>query len=129
MPTEAVAQGVAALVAFNPEADFKTNTQLMTEAKSTVETIEITRATHSTRLNGLNIKKGQAIGLLNGELLAVDDKTGDALRKLLAGIDLDEAGIITIYYGADTDAAEVGQVSIWLDQQYPSLEVEVINGG
>jgi len=129
VPTETVAQGVAALVAFNPEADFKTNIQSMTEAKSTVETIEITRATHSTRLNGLNIKKGQAIGLLDGELLAVDDKTDDALRELLAGIDLDEAGIITIYYGADTDEAEAEQVSAWLGQQYPSLEVEVIKGG
>jgi dihydroxyacetone kinase-like predicted kinase len=96
MSTETIVQGVAALLAFNPEEDFKTNIQSMTEAMSTVKTIEIARATHSTRMNGLKIKNGQAIGILEGKLIIADDKIDSLLRKLLAGIYVHEASIITI---------------------------------
>jgi len=129
VPTETIAQGVSALVTFDPEAAFETNAKAMTEAKSMVKTIEITRATHSTRLKGLDIKKDQAIGLLDGELLAAGDELGDVMRDLLARIDLAGASIIAIYYGADTDEAEAEQVGSNIRQQFPALEVEVSHGG
>ena len=129
VPTESVPQGAAALLAFDYEADFETNAKLMTEAKSGVKTIEITRATRSTKLNGLAIKKKQAIGLLDGNLLAVNNEPDDVLSELLARIDLDKAEVITIYYGADTDEAEAERVSTGIREQHPNLQVEVVSGG
>jgi len=129
VPTESVPQGAAALLAFDYEADFETNAKLMTEAKSGIKTIEITRATRSTRLNGLAIKKKQAIGLLDGHLLAVNDEPDDVLSELLARIDLDKAEVITIYYGDDTDEAEAERVSTSIREQHPNLQVEVVSGG
>ena len=129
VPTESVPQGAAALLAFDYEADFETNAKLMTEAKSGIKTIEITRATRSTKLNGLAIKKKQAIGLLDGNLLAVNDELDDVLSELLARIDLDKAEVITIYYGDDTDEAEAERVSTGIRQQHPNLQVEVVSGG
>ena len=129
VPTETIAQGVSALIAFDPAGDFETNIELMTQAKSTVKTIEITRATHSAQVSGLDIKKEQAIGLLDGKLLAVGNEAGDVVFELLARIDLDKADIITIYYGADTDKTEAEEVGTRIRQQYPTFEVEVVNGG
>lgn len=129
VPTETIVQGVTALVAFQPEDDFETNVRLMSNAVATVRTIEITRATHSARLNGLTIREGQVIGLLNGELLAAGDGCGNVVSDLLARIDLKEACIITIYYGADTEATEAEHLGDSIRQQYPALEVEVVNGG
>jgi len=129
VPTETIAQGVSALIAFDPAGDFETNIELMTQAKSTVKTIEITRATHSAQVSGLDIKKEQAIGLLDGKLLAVGNEAGDVVFDLLARIDLDKADIITIYYGADTDKTEAEEVGTRIRQQYPTFEVEVVNGG
>ncbi|MBA7646501.1 hypothetical protein ES703_54265 [subsurface metagenome] len=129
VPTESVPQGAAALLAFDYEADFETNAKLMTEAKSGIKTIEITRATRSTKLNGLAIKKKQAIGLLDGNLLAVNDELDDVLSELLARIDLDKAEVITIYYGDDTDEAEAERVSTGIREQHPNLQVEVVSGG
>jgi dihydroxyacetone kinase-like predicted kinase len=57
VPTETIPQGVAALLAFDYEADFETNTRLMKEALKTVKSIEITRAVRSARLGGLNIEE------------------------------------------------------------------------
>ncbi|MFC1941500.1 DAK2 domain-containing protein [Chloroflexota bacterium] len=129
VPTETIPQGVTALIAFIPETDFETNVKEMNQAKSTVKTIEITRVTHSTRVSGLNIKKGQAIGLLDGKLLAAGNEAGEVLGDLLPRIDLDETSIITIYYGADTDETEAEGTGAAIRQQYPMLEVEVANGG
>jgi len=129
VPTETTPQGVAALLAFDYEADLETNAQLMTEAKSAIKTIEITRAVRSTQLNGLTIKKKQAIGLLDGDLLAVGNNTTDVLSKMLTKLDLDKAEIITIYYGADTELAEAEQVSASIREQYPQLQVDVVRGG
>ncbi len=129
VPTETIPQGVAALLSFDYEADLETNARLMTEAKSAIRSIEITRAVRSTQLDGLTIKKKQAIGLLDGELLAVGNNTSDVLNKMLAKLDLKKAEIITIYYGADTELAEAEQVSASIREQHPQLQVDVVRGG
>ena len=129
VPTQTIPQGVAALLAFDYEADFETNVQLMKEAQSTVKTIEITRAIRSAQLDGLRIKKKQAIGLLDGELLAAGNNTIDILNKILAKLDLKRTEIATIYYGEDTKLAEAEQVSASIREQYPQLQVEIVQGG
>lgn len=129
VPTETIPQGVAALLAFDYEADFQTNAQLMRDAKATVKTIEITRAVRGAHLNGLSIKKKQTIGLLDGELLVAGNNTIEILTKMLARLDLRNTEIITIYYGADTELAEAEQVSASIREQHPRLQVEVIRGG
>ncbi len=129
VPTETIPQGIAALLAFDYEADFETNAQLMNKAKSAVKTIEITRAVRSTKLGGLNIKKKQVIGLLDGDLLAAGNDTAEVLNKMLAKLNLNETEVITIYYGADTEPTEAEQVSVTIREQHPQLQVEVVRGG
>jgi hypothetical protein len=129
VPTETIPQGIAALLAFDYEADFETNTQIMSKAKSAAKTIEITRAVRSTQINGLKIKKNQAIGLLDGDLLAAGRDTIEVLNKMLAGLNLNNAEVVTIYYGADTESAEAEQVSVSIREQHPQLQVEVVRGG
>jgi len=129
VPVETIPQGVAALIAIDPESSFETNSQLMLQAKATVTTIEITRATRSTNLDGLDIKKNQTIGLLDGKLSAAGDESSDVINDLLTKIDLAEAEIIAIYYGADAGEAEAEKLGARISKQYPQLQVEVINGG
>jgi len=129
IPTKTIPQGVSALLAFDYEADFETNTKLMKEAVSAVKTIEITRANRSTRIDGLAITKKQAIGLFDGKLLAVSDKPIDVLTQLFDMLDLDQTEVATIYYGADTDESEAEEVSSSIRQKYPEIQVEVVSGG
>ena len=129
VPTQTIPQGVSALLAFDYEADLETNTQIMQKATSQVKTIEITRAVRSTQLGGLKIKKKQAIGLLDGDLVAVGDNTTDVLNDILARLDLDKAEVITIYYGAETEPAEAEQASASIGEGHPQLQVDVVRGG
>jgi DAK2 domain fusion protein YloV len=129
IPTTSIPQGVAALLAFDYEADFDSNIQLMTEALSSVRTIEITRANRSTHINGLSINKHQAIGLLDGKLIAVNDLPSAVLDELLSGTDLSSYEVATIYYGADTNAQDAEKVGSDVRQKFSGLQVEVVHGG
>lgn len=129
VPTETIPQGIAALLAFDYEADIEANIRLMVEAKAKVKTIEITRAVRSASLNGLSIKKNQVIGLLDGELLATGSKPLDVLNKMLAKLNLKEMGIVTVYYGADATAGEAEMISTGIREQHPQLQLEVVRGG
>jgi len=129
VPTKTIPQGVAALLAFDYEANLETNTQLMQNAVAAVKSIEITRAVRATRLGGLEIKKKQPIGFLEGDLVAVGDSTTDVLDQVLARLDLEKAEVITVYCGADAETDEAEQVSGSIREKYSQLQIEVIQGG
>ena len=127
--TETIPQGIAALLAFNSEADLETNVRAMTKAKSAVKSITVTRAVRAAKLGGLDIKKKQAIGFLDKDIIAVGDSTADVLTEVLAKAELGEAEVVTIYYKGDTERNEVESVTRSIREQYPRLEIELIRGG
>jgi len=121
VPTETIPQGVAALLAFDYEANLKTNTQLMKKAVSAVRSIEITRAVRSTQIGNLKIKKKQPIGFLDGDMVAVGDNNTEVINQVFARLDLDKAEMVTIYHGADTESAEAERVGASIQEQHPQL--------
>ncbi|MGI2335603.1 MAG: DAK2 domain-containing protein [Dehalogenimonas sp.] len=127
--TETLPQGVAALLAFDYEADFPTNVQRMTEASSHARTIEITHAVRDTKINGLVIKKHQAIGLLDGHLAAVNDSSDKVLSGLLAKSDLSQVEVMTLYYGGNATEETANAMAAYLMAKYPAIQVEVVSGG
>ncbi len=128
IPTETIPQGIAALLAFDYEANLDTNTNLMKQAVSNVTTIEITRAVRTTQISGLKIKRKQIISLLDGELAAVGNNAPDAILNTLAKIDLENNEILTVYYGTDTELSEAEKVAASIREKYPKLQVEIIRG-
>ncbi len=128
VPTVTIPQGVAALLAFDYEADLETNTRLMERVIPAVKSVEICRAVRSTKLNGFDIKKKQAMGLVDDELVAVSDSTPEVASEVLAKLDLAKAEVITVYYGADTKAVEAEQLSSTIREKYPHLQVELVRG-
>ena len=127
--TETLPQGVAALLAFDYEADFETNVQRMTDAGAGARTIEITHAVRDTKINKLVIKKNQAIGLLDGHLAAVNDDSDKVLADLLEKTNLSKVEVMTLYYGADTTEDTARALAASLNAKYPSVQIEVVNGG
>lgn len=127
--TETIPQGIAALLAFNGEAGLETNVRAMTKAKSAVKSITVTRAVRAAKLGGLDIKKKQAIGFLDKDIVAVGDSTADVLTEVLTKAELGEAEVVTIYYKGDTERTEVEQVTRTIRKQHPHLEIELVRGG
>ncbi len=129
VPARTIPQGVAALLAFDYEADLETNGRIMEEVLSGVKTIEVCRAVRSTKMNGIAIKKKQAIGLLDGNLVAVGNETVGVVRDVLTKADLGKAEVVTIYYGTEPDKAEAEGISSGITRKYPELQVEVVKSG
>jgi hypothetical protein len=128
IPTETIPQGVAALLAFDYDANLENNTILMKQAIENVKTIEITRAVRSTQIGGLKIRKKQIISLLDNELITVGNNAIEVLMDTLNKISLDENEILTIYYGDDTTLAEAEKAAKTVREKYTKLQVEIIRG-
>jgi len=129
VPTRSVPQGIAAFLAFNYDMNLEQNAQIMEEAIDKVKTIEVTRAVRRAHLNGLEIRKGQFMAILNDEdLIARADKARDAVLEALAKAEAEKAGIVTIYYGANTKEPEAQEIAREIRDRY-DVEVEVIYGG
>ena len=129
VPTRNIPQGVAAFLAFNYDMNLEQNAQAMEEAIDKVKTIEVTRAVRKTRLNGLKIKKGQFIAILDEQdLVAGAEQINDVVFEALARARAEEAAIITIYYGVEIKDAEAQEVAQEIRDRYRT-EVEVVYGG
>lgn len=129
VPTKTIPQGIAALLVLNHDVDLEANSAAMKKALSTVRSGEVTTAVRSMELNGLSVKKGQAIAFLDGRLVIADGNMPQVILDLLAMMDVEEGELITIYYGADTESAEAEQIAESVQRKYPSQEVELVAGG
>jgi len=129
VPTRTIPQGVSALLAFNYQADLDTNARVMERAAGEVQTVEITIATRSVQLNGVDVKKGEVIGLLNDSLAASGSSTEQVIEEVLRQMKAKEYEIITIYYGENVTQGEAEALAARISQDYPEQETELVNGG
>lgn len=129
IPTKFAPQGVAALLAFNHQADFETNTKAMMDTLEDVETGEVTSATRSAKINGIDVNDGQTIGLHNGDLKVTGEKVDEVVVSLLEEMNAAEGEIVTLYYGNSTSEDDAHSLAERLQEKWPYLEIEVVSGG
>jgi len=129
IPSHFVPQGIAALLAIDYQADFETNVATMTNAMEEIETGEVTIATRSATVNGVQVADGEIIGLHNGELRVTDTTVEEVVRALLKGMYPGQHEIITLYYGEDISESEADVLADLLRQDWPDQEIEVVAGG
>ncbi|MBM3137786.1 MAG: DAK2 domain-containing protein [Chloroflexi bacterium] len=129
IPTRNVPQGLVACLRLNPNGDFDEIVEEMKESLDEVEAGEITTATRSIEINGLKVKEGEVIALLNGELVDSSDSVLKACANLLKKAETEEREHITIFYGENTTLDLVEEVTHLIHEDYPDHEVEVHEGG
>ncbi|MEE9199410.1 MAG: DAK2 domain-containing protein [Dehalococcoidia bacterium] len=129
IPTSSIPQGIASILAFNGEARLEDNLRSMTEALSRVNTLELTRAVRPAKVNGLKIRKGEAIGLLDGELLVSASGPAEVVQSLAPRFQPGGYNLATVYCGAKAPSEEREEVVQSLRNCLPGVEVEVVEGG
>ncbi|HSW57688.1 MAG TPA: DAK2 domain-containing protein, partial [Dehalococcoidales bacterium] len=128
LPSKTVPQGVAAILAFDYEADIETNLGTMEKACKSVRSVEITRAIRTTKFEDMRIRKNQAIGLLDTDLVAVANTAPEVLNKVLGVLDLDDSEIMTVYYGQGVKKEDADAMAAAIREEYSNLQVEVVKG-
>jgi dihydroxyacetone kinase-like predicted kinase len=127
--TRSVPQGVSAVVAFRPERPAAENVRAMTAEAERVQTIEVTHAIRDTRSNGLRVRKGDVIGLINDRLEFAGRDYAEVVKKALGKLGPDSYELVTVYRGEQASDAELARLESEIRSNYPSLEVEVQQGG
>ncbi|HYL08281.1 MAG TPA: hypothetical protein VEU76_07010, partial [Candidatus Udaeobacter sp.] len=127
--THSVPQGVSSVVAFNPERPATENLRAMKAEAARVQTIEVTHAVRDTRSNGLKVKKGDVIGLVNDKLEFAGADYADVVKRALGRLGPDAYELVTVYKGQQASDEELASLEKEIRTTYPSLEVEVQQGG
>ena len=128
IPTKTVPQGLAAVLAFNPDADGQHNEQEMTEAISTVKTGQVTFAVRDSNFDGLDIHKDDIMGMNEGRIEVLGASIQKVTLELVEKMRTDEE-IITLYYGQDVSEDEALALRDDLRERYPDCDVEAHNAG
>ncbi|MCY4193229.1 MAG: DAK2 domain-containing protein, partial [bacterium] len=129
VPTRGIAEGLAAMMAYDPSAGADQNASAMAEAAAAVVTGEVTQAVRSTESELGPISAGQWLGLDGGGLRLVAQSAAQAAIGLLDQLIADDHELVTVISGADATAAEIEEVAAWLAERHPAVEVEVHDGG
>lgn len=129
VPTRTVPQGLAAMLSFDPDGDVEAVAAKMNRAMNTVKTGEITVATRSVEIDGVIVRDGQVIALLDGKLVASADTVEHGLFELLEKAEAGEHEIVTLFFGEDMTHAEANRIADAVRKKYSNLEVEVQEGG
>jgi hypothetical protein len=129
IPTETVPQGLGALLAFNFEADMQTNQAAMEQAARGVHTIEVTRSVRNAEVDGLSVKSGEFLGIVNGRVVVAAGSAEEVLVSGLATTPIDDMEIVTIYFGSGASLDGTEAVAAEIRGRHPGLAVEVVDGG
>jgi hypothetical protein len=81
VPSRTIPQGLAAMLLHNPEGDLAAVAEKMIKSLDTVRTGEVTTATRSVEIDGVNVETGQVIALLDGKLVLAAGSVEEACSK------------------------------------------------
>jgi dihydroxyacetone kinase-like predicted kinase len=127
IPSGSVQAGFAAMSRFVSTASPKENESAMLEELEAASTGEITVASRDATLDGVEIREGAYLGLVDDVAVAsgpdLDTVVHDVVDRVLAG----GQGFLTILTGEDAPPLD-GLVSA-LEARHPDLEVEIHEGG
>jgi len=129
VPSRTIPQGLAAMLSLHPDGELDSVAEKMTKVLNSVQTGEITVATRSVEIDGVNVKEGQVIALLDGKLVVSAGSVEEGCLGLLEKAKADEHELITLFYGQDTPHAEANRIADVIRKKYSSQEVEVQEGG
>jgi dihydroxyacetone kinase-like predicted kinase len=128
VPTQAVMEALAALVAYDPQAGVDTNVAAMTEAVHRVRTGEIAQAVRDSMGDSGPIAAGDWIAISRDGICVVEKTAGDAAIGLVEKLVDDDSELVTVLVGADAPSAETARLEEHLALAHPQLEVEVHEG-
>ena len=99
IPTKTVPQGMSALLSLNEAASNEDNEAAMLEAIDHVKSGQITFAVRDTQIDGIDIAKGDYMGLYNGKITLTAKNQLDAAKELLTQMVTEDDEIVTIIKG------------------------------
>ncbi len=129
VPTVNIPQGLAALLAFDPNKAIGDNVSAMTSRIETVRAAGVTVAVRDSLVDGQMVPTGRFIGVVNSRVLTDGADLQTALFKLAEKLLITEAEVVSLYYGSELAVGEAEKLAALLQEKYNGVEVELYAGG
>ena len=130
IPTKTIPQGITAMINFVADATPEDNEACMCEEIKNVKTGQVTYSVRDTQIDDKEIKEGDYMGLGDSGLLAVNEDlktvTCQTIDEMAADGDVE---LFSIYYGAEVSEDAVNEIVEYINEKYPSCDVECNLGG
>ncbi len=129
LPVKTIPEGISALLAHNPLAELAEDAASMREGSQDVKSGQVTQAVSDANIDGIQVRKGDIIGIGEGKLLSKEENVDKVVLALLRKLDANEAEIITLYYGLPVTQAATEALAAKVSDAFPDCDVEVVSGG
>ena len=129
IPSKTVPQGITAMLSFNPEGSEQENTEALTEALGTVDTMQITYAARNSDFDGHDIHEGDYLAIYGSALFGTSKDIKVMLRALAEKIRNEGKDYITIYYGEDIQQAQAQEAADLFQEICADADVNLLRGG
>jgi DAK2 domain fusion protein YloV len=126
--TSSVAEGFAALLEYDPEAGVDDNAGVMSTATERVVAGEVTRAVRASDSPAGPIAEGDWMGISKRGIEVAQPTLAEATTALLEKLLTDENEIVTVIEGEGSSPADTRQVTEWLSEHRPDIDVEIHHG-
>ena len=128
VPSKTIPQGMAAILAFNPELSVEDNKENMTNGFAHVKTGQVTFAVRDTSIDGVEIHKDDYMALSEGKIILSTPSMMDAAKEVVNTLVDDDSEIVTIIFGEDTNEEQANELAAFIEEKNADIEVEVVNG-
>ena len=129
IPSKTVPQGVTAMLGFNPEGSVEENTEALTQALDTVDTMQITYAARNSDFDGYDIHEGDYLALYGSQLFGTSRDIKVLLKSLAEKVRDDGKEYVTIYYGEDVKEKHAQKAADIFADICPNADVNLLSGG
>ena len=128
IPTETVPQGMAAMIAYNPDGEAEEITKEMNDAAAMVTSMSVTFAVRDTQIDRFNITKGQFLGLVENKIACVTNDNFSCMKQLARG--MTGASYVPLFYGENVTEEQANEVASMISNKVGGgCEVAVLYGG
>lgn len=128
IPTKSVPQGIAALFQYDEGSSLEDNKSHMVTALDVVKSGSVTFAVRDTKIDGVEIKKDEFMGIAEDKIITSDADQFTATKQLLEAMLSEDSEILTIIAGEDANQQTTNQLVEWIESTYPDVEIENHNG-
>jgi hypothetical protein len=129
VPSRNLPQGIAALLALDPEAPLEVNRHRMVRAMEGVHAIEVTTAVRDSQVGDRKVLQGALIGMLDGRLVSSGAEIDQVVLEALGELPDGSVEVVTLYRGADVETEAGESLERAIRARFPELEVERHDGG
>ena len=127
--SKTIGQGYAALSMFDTSMKLDDIVGQMKDAMQEVVTAEITYAVRDTLMNGIDVKKGDYIGIVGKKILTADKNSCDAVMNTLESLGFGDYVACIVVCGKSSSEDSTQEIERRIGQLYPNQEVYIVDGG